>query len=368
MAWCVTNFSDVVDFSCDWKIVNLSRCLKIHQKIESHSFVIPGSEGQVCHLVCTAFPPGGIVSKLQVNNVEKVVEEATLFSIGLECDNVDVGAVKLAGFVDVQCDDVFLRGCFGDQATENFIVKQNLGNGKTGWSFVPVTPFNYFTSSKGAFQNYAAGFFHSMKQDRPMEIKLSLYSPGEISKTLFMGPPRKAADISELAVNMKSLWQDPKHSDVILKCQTEQLLCHKSILAARSAVFGRMFDADMKESTCGVVVIDDVEPEVLKAMVNFIYTGEDVTEQVDDLANLVYVGDKYELKGLLELCFQKFNSDHDDAQLVELLIMADKHSLDKFKELAMRRIIMDKGKFILDKEFLIRIESYPKLLVELFKA
>ena len=143
---------------------------------------------------------------------------------------------------------------------------------------------------------------------------------------------------------------------------------HKAILGTRSAVFERMFDVDMKEATSGVVVIDDVEPDVLKAMVEYIYTRHDVTEQVDDLVKLVYVGDKYELRELLDFCFQKFNYDDDDNQLVEMLIMADKHSLDKFKDLAMRRIIMDKANFIKDGDFLSRIENYPKLLVELFKA
>jgi len=350
-AWCVTNFSDVVSFSCDWKIVNFSRCMKIHQKIDSASIVIPGTGG----LVCTGFNPGGIVSKIQVKDVEKVVEEATLFTITLECEDGQGGAAKVAGWVDVQCDDTSLRGCFGDQSKESFLVKKNLGGGKFGWSFVLEKPIRYFTSSTNQFQDHA-GFYHSNKQDSSIEIKLSLSSPGEISKTVFTGPPLKKVDTIELVVNMKSLLLDPKHSDVVLKCQNEQLLCHKAILGTRSAVFERMFDVDMKEATSGVVVIDDVEPDVLKAMVEFIYTGNDVTDLVDDLVKLVYVGDKYELRGLLDFCFQKFNYDDDDNQLVEMLIMADKHSLDKFKDLAMRRIIMDKAKFIKDGDFLSRIE------------
>ena len=151
---------------------------------------------------------------------------------------------------------------------------------------------------------------------------------------------------------MKSILEDPQHSDVVFKCKTEELLCHRAILGTRSAVFGRMFDVNMKKATSGVVAIDDDEPDILKAMVKYIYTGDYVTGQVDDLANLVYVGDKYEWKGHLDLCFQKFNYYDNDEQLVEMLILADKHSLDKFKDIAMRMIMMAKAKFIKDREFL----------------
>jgi hypothetical protein len=203
--------------------------------------VIPGTDGLVCYLVCTGYFPGGIVSKIQVIDVEKVVEEASLFTIALECENKNRKVVKLAGFVDVLCDDIWLKGSFGDQAKEAFIAGRNVGGNKINWSVVPVQPIQFFTSTANQFLSYS-GFYHSLKQDRPMEIKLSLFSPGEISKTLFMSPPPVKVVTSELVVNMKSLMLDPKHSDVVLKCKSEKVqsrkfYCHRAILGARSAVW-----------------------------------------------------------------------------------------------------------------------------------
>eukprot|EP00092_Neocalanus_flemingeri_P025487 GFUD01027635.1.p1 GENE.GFUD01027635.1~~GFUD01027635.1.p1 ORF type:complete len:389 (-),score=101.20 GFUD01027635.1:68-1177(-) len=366
-AWGVTHFSDVVlDFCYDWKVVNFGRCLKFHEEVESPPIAIPGTDGLVCRLVCTGYFPG-IVSKIKVNDVEKVVEEGSLFSITLESEKR--GVVTLAGNIEVLCDDVSFRASFGDQTKEQFtscVDMSYMGYNKVGWSFIPTKPIQFFMSSVNRFTDYG-GFWQNFKPNQPLEIKLTLFSPGEISQTSTMIPPAVMDNTSRLVASMKSLMLDAKHSDVVLKCKGEKFHCHRSILGARSAVFSKMFDSDMKEATSGLVVIDDVEPDILEIMVEFVYTGE-VTKQVDDLTKLVYVGDKYELEGLLDFCFRKFDIDRDDDQLVEMLILADKHNLDKFKELAMKRIVMNKAKFVADEDFLCKIENHPKILIELFKA
>ena len=45
-------------------------------------------------------------------------------------------------------------------------------------------------------------------------------------------------------------------------------------LLSRSAVFDIMLDQNMRESLVGEVDILDVEPETLKQMLEFIYTGQ----------------------------------------------------------------------------------------------
>ena len=45
-------------------------------------------------------------------------------------------------------------------------------------------------------------------------------------------------------------------------------------LLSRSAVFDIMLDQNMRESQVGEVDILDVEPETLKQMLEFIYTGQ----------------------------------------------------------------------------------------------
>ena len=43
---------------------------------------------------------------------------------------------------------------------------------------------------------------------------------------------------------------------------------------SRSVVFDRMFDQNMKETNMGEVDILDVDPDTLKQMLEFIYTGQ----------------------------------------------------------------------------------------------
>eukprot|EP00092_Neocalanus_flemingeri_P016325 GFUD01017672.1.p1 GENE.GFUD01017672.1~~GFUD01017672.1.p1 ORF type:complete len:369 (-),score=103.24 GFUD01017672.1:56-1162(-) len=362
----VTHLSHAVDFCYNWKVDNFGRGLKIDKKIVSPPLAIPGTDGLVCRLVCTG-NPGGFVSRyttIEVNNVEKVVESTSLFSITLECEH---GAedVKLAGYVDVVCDDVLSRGSFGDQTKEQFTSFENIGNNKAGWRFMPANPIKIKLYPSGA--RMYNRIWHNSKPNQPLEIKLTLYTPGGMSQTSSMIPPTVMDKTSRLVANMKSLMLDVKHTDVVLKCKGEKFYCHKSILAKWSTVFSKLFDANIKEGTRDLVVIDDVEPDVVNTMVEFIYTG-DVTKQVEDLAKVVYVADKYQLMGLLDFCFQKFATDGEDDQLVEMLILANKHSLDKFKDLAMRRIVMSKATFINDVNFLSMIEDYPQILFELFKA
>ena len=84
-------------------------------------------------------------------------------------------------------------------------------------------------------------------------------------------------------------------------------------LLSRSAVFDIMLDQNMRESQVGEVDILDVEPETLKQMLEFIYTGQVLgillhrwslkrsISQVQDgkyTEELLYAADKY---GLIEL-------------------------------------------------------------------
>ena len=84
-------------------------------------------------------------------------------------------------------------------------------------------------------------------------------------------------------------------------------------LLSRSAVFDIMLDQNMRESQVGEVDILDMEPETLKQMLEFIYTGQVLgiflhkwilkrsISQVQDgkyTEELLYAADKY---GLIEL-------------------------------------------------------------------
>ena len=174
------------------------------------------------------------------------------------------------------------------------------------------------------------------------------------------------SDQFQLVQDIGALLGDTKTSDIVIQCQEKKFHCHRIILGARSLVFRRMFDTDMKEASSGVITVNDIDVEAVEAMIEFIYT-DGVTKDVEDTAMLLYAADKYELKGLLEICFRKFKDGMDDDQLVEILILSERHSLADFKSIAMKKIMADKAKFINDKDFQKKMEKHPQLLFELFK-
>ena len=58
---------------------------------------------------------------------------------------------------------------------------------------------------------------------------------------------------------------------IVVSMMIEKLL---TSLLSRSAVFDIMLDQNMRESQVGEVDILDMEPETLKQMLEFIYTGQ----------------------------------------------------------------------------------------------
>lgn len=80
-------------------------------------------------------------------------------------------------------------------------------------------------------------------------------------------------------------------ADVILTCKGEEFKSHKMILASRSPVFAAMFTHDMKEKKHCRVEIVDIEKDVLKEMLTYMYT--DKTSDLEKMAKgLLVAADK----------------------------------------------------------------------------
>ncbi|KAK3543802.1 hypothetical protein QTP70_028095, partial [Hemibagrus guttatus] len=78
----------------------------------------------------------------------------------------------------------------------------------------------------------------------------------------------------QLSDDLGNLWECSRFTDCTLCVGGQEFKAHKSILAARSPVFNAMFEHEMEESKKNRVDISDVEPDVFKEMMGFIYTGK----------------------------------------------------------------------------------------------
>lgn len=146
------------------------------------------------------------------------------------------------------------------------------------------------------------------------------------------------ANPNQLIEDLRSLFETSKLSDVTIIVGDEKFKAHKSVLAARSEVFAAMFEhKEMVENIKNEVKIEDIEPVAVKALLEYLYTGE-----VDNLKmvaiGLLPAAHKYELVGLQEMCAKILKDIVDQENAIKILILADLYSVGDLK-LAIMKLV-----------------------------
>jgi hypothetical protein len=107
-------------------------------------------------------------------------------------------------------------------------------------------------------------------------FKVEIILFGELESASF--PPVSTVNsniiCNDLQRSLKQLLQSEDVVDVKLNIGTAQLNAHRCILCARSPVFNAMLTLDMAERTTGTIIIDDMDLEVMKECLVFMYTDE----------------------------------------------------------------------------------------------
>ena len=126
-----------------------------------------------------------------------------------------------------------------------------------------------------------------------------------------------------------------------------------------------MLQGDMLEARKGKVTVTDVDSGTFAAMLHYVYTGE--LKEGQDLNNMIYAAEKYDLPGLRALLFLKMKSEDVQEELIpDLLIIADKYQAGPLKKLAIEKIRANRK--ILDHEdFRRKMINSPHILLDLLK-
>lgn len=133
-----------------------------------------------------------------------------------------------------------------------------------------------------------------------------------------------------LTKDLRNLLENTRFTDCSLFVLGQEFKAHKSILAARSPVFNAMFEHEMEESKKNRVEINDVDPEVFKEMMRFIYTGK--APNLGKMANsLLAAADKYALERLKGMCEEFLCSNLSVENVADTLVLADLHSAEQLK-------------------------------------
>ncbi|KAK8733307.1 hypothetical protein OTU49_006572 [Cherax quadricarinatus] len=170
-----------------------------------------------------------------------------------------------------------------------------------------------------------------------------------------------------LSDDLGGLFESQRFSDVTLSVSGREFQAHKAILAARSPVFAAMFAHEMEERKHNRVEIQDVDHEVLREMLRFIYTGKatNLEKMADDL---LAAADKYALERLKVMCEEALCTNLSTENAADVLILADLHSADQLKAQAIEFINTHATDVMETQGWKSMIQSHPHLIAEAFRA
>ena len=167
------------------------------------------------------------------------------------------------------------------------------------------------------------------------------------------------------------LWGNKTMSDVTFKCGDEVIKAHTLILASGSSVVAAMFQNDFKENLERVVLIEDVDVNVMRNLLRYIYVGEcDLLESGDenDVTDLLVAADKYAVDSLKEECELRLSQILAVDNATQYLVLAHLHNAHKLRQSALT-FMADNAKGVCSRKdlFMEMIKSYPELCFQLIQ-
>lgn len=132
-------------------------------------------------------------------------------------------------------------------------------------------------------------------------------------------------------------------TDITITCTGEgtppvHFFAHKAILAARSPVFAKMFEHNLKESVTDSITIADINPDVVKELLTYIYT--DMAPNIKAFTRLLLnAAEKYQMDRLKALCQQHLSYDLQVDNAAETLVLAQTHRAEELKKNALKYIV-----------------------------
>jgi speckle-type POZ protein len=172
------------------------------------------------------------------------------------------------------------------------------------------------------------------------------------------------------------LLEQKKGADVSFIVGADSFEAHKIVLAARSPVFMAEFYGRMRESGTRSVTVEDMHPDVFKALLHFIYTDSlpdmddlDRDEYSEMIRHLLVASDRYAMERLKLICQSILSKNLDVETVATTLALADQQNCERLKAACVEFIGASK-----DVSALAATQGYsslkrscPSVLVDLYE-
>uniref|UniRef100_A0A1D1ZEC2 BTB/POZ and MATH domain-containing protein 3 n=1 Tax=Anthurium amnicola TaxID=1678845 RepID=A0A1D1ZEC2_9ARAE len=170
-------------------------------------------------------------------------------------------------------------------------------------------------------------------------------------------------------------------SDIVFEVGDESFRAHKLILAARSPVFRAQFFGLIGDPKMDRVVVEDVEPSVFKAMLQYIYSdvlpdARQLTEALSMctstilLQHLLAAADRYGLDRLKLLCAEKLHKEITPDTVAATLALAEQHQCIQLKSICLKYAADpgNLGAMLQTEGFCYLEETCPSLMSDLLET
>uniref|UniRef100_A0A1I8PSK8 BTB domain-containing protein n=1 Tax=Stomoxys calcitrans TaxID=35570 RepID=A0A1I8PSK8_STOCA len=154
-----------------------------------------------------------------------------------------------------------------------------------------------------------------------MEFEVHMYSPQPAQSTV---PHISVMDKNSMDIQLMS-----SHKSSI---QVHNFRAHRVIVAARCEWFKKALMSGMQESLTRKIVVTDCSPVIFRRLLLYLYGAPiDKTVGAEQICELMLLADKYSIEDLKELCENTLNSQIDEHSVLCLLGIADHYMASALK-------------------------------------
>ncbi|CAB3403866.1 unnamed protein product [Caenorhabditis bovis] len=154
-----------------------------------------------------------------------------------------------------------------------------------------------------------------------------------VTKTSSRGTPLSlpSPKPNMLVQDLESVFKSEKCYDFTINVGTEKLKAHKVILCARSKVFAAMLEPHTEEFQKSEVTIIDVDSEVMKDLLYYMYTGN-VKQPINKPVELLAAADRFELPGLKETTEKHLRDNVSKETVCRFIMCADLYNASDLRK------------------------------------
>ena len=133
------------------------------------------------------------------------------------------------------------------------------------------------------------------------------------------------------ATNFSRFQHEKKFWDCKIILGSETLYCHSYIVSSLSPVIEEMIDTKIRDESEKEITFDNIHPDVMRKITNYMYTGS-VNIPQDLLLEVVQVCDELKIEDLKQRCLYQVPEILSPQTAISWLKYARKHSLDSICE------------------------------------